>query len=249
MEEKPAYVSGGVRMVLESGAGRNARQGQLGLGLALLGWVLGRWQAGAAGAWLSFAGLGPRQVAAGAAGARLGFAGLGPWQVGQDWAGLGLARLGIGLWLELALARTWLGREGWGLAWFLLNIEMEALMRQLSEDRGSEWNRPKLNRDIDFRKEVEAFRANKAMETEENLNEMLDSNEAGGSAHSQSQAWLLDKVEPQFVNLTNVNSLGECVKKLVNMATFCSLRGWFESLELEDYEPFDWEEYKGKRKA
>ncbi|CAH7673692.1 hypothetical protein PPACK8108_LOCUS8577 [Phakopsora pachyrhizi] len=135
------------------------------------------------------------------------------------------------------------------------------------------------------------------MATEENLNEMLDSNEAGCSAHSQSQAWLLDKVNPQFVNLTNVNSgeevicllstnqfiprfcklvdlelrtpyighledkqvalrkllnqhwsVGECVK-LVNMATFCSLRRWFESLEVEDYEPIDWEESKGKRKA
>ncbi|CAH7671795.1 hypothetical protein PPACK8108_LOCUS6612 [Phakopsora pachyrhizi] len=46
--------------------GRWGRQGQPGLGLALLGWVLGRWQsgrAGAAGARLGFARLGPRQVA------------------------------------------------------------------------------------------------------------------------------------------------------------------------------------------
>ncbi|KAI8448508.1 hypothetical protein BY996DRAFT_6566607 [Phakopsora pachyrhizi] len=73
--------------------------------LALLGWVLRRWQSGwvgrqgrAAGAWLGFAGLGPSQVgfrlaglagqfglagAAGAAGAWLGSAGLGPRQAGR----------------------------------------------------------------------------------------------------------------------------------------------------------------------
>ncbi|KAI8448534.1 hypothetical protein BY996DRAFT_6419633 [Phakopsora pachyrhizi] len=163
---------------------------------------------------------------------------------------------------------------------------------------------------IEVRKEVEAFRANKAMAIEENLNEMLDSNEAGRSAHSQSQAWLLDKVDPQFVNLTNVNSCEEVIcllsspaipqihpsqllqmpltsqsihpqllqisssgienslhwsfgsppnskedfnqdkqvalRKLLNQH---HLSGWFESLEVEDYEPFDWEDSKGKRKA
>ncbi|CAH7684745.1 hypothetical protein PPACK8108_LOCUS19167 [Phakopsora pachyrhizi] len=154
---------------------------------------------------------------------------------------------------------------------------------------------------IEVRKEVEAFRANKAKATEENLNEMLDSNEARRSAHSQSQASLLeellqisssgikDSLRWSFGSPPNTKedfnqdkqvalrkllnqhqSVGECVKKLMNMAsgkkyceayklgtqlndemgrTFCCLSGWFESLEVEDYKPFDWEESKGKRKA
>ncbi|KAI8457286.1 hypothetical protein BY996DRAFT_6463980 [Phakopsora pachyrhizi] len=87
------------------------RAGQPGLGLALLGWVLGRWQAGQ-GRGLGFAGLGPRQAAvraegyAGAAGAQLGFAGLGLRQAAagqwgrQGQPGLGLALLGwvLGRW-------------------------------------------------------------------------------------------------------------------------------------------------------
>ncbi|CAH7667493.1 hypothetical protein BY996DRAFT_6425824 [Phakopsora pachyrhizi] len=65
-------------------------------------------------------------------------------------------------------------------------------------------------------------------------------------------------------------SVGECVKKLVNLAsgkkygeayklgtqlndeirrTYYCLSGWFESLEVEDYEPFAWEDSKRKRKA
>ncbi|CAH7687425.1 hypothetical protein PPACK8108_LOCUS22200 [Phakopsora pachyrhizi] len=199
----------------------------------------------------------------------------------------------------------------------------------------------------EINKEVEALRGNKAMATEDNLIEMMDNEEPGRAANFQSQDWLVDKVDPEFVNLTNVNyseeviglfsrpaipqmnpsqllqmpsisqllhphllqisnsgiedslrwsfgspptrkedfnqdkqvalrklfnqhlSVGECVKKLVNMAsgkkygeayklgtqlndemgkTFCSLSGWFESLEVEDYEPFDWGDSKGKRK-
>ncbi|KAI8447787.1 hypothetical protein BY996DRAFT_6446141 [Phakopsora pachyrhizi] len=112
-------------------------QEQPGLGLALLGWVLGRWQAARAG-------LGPRQVAAGwlgwadgagrarrqagglgwavwagwgsqgrtvrlagRAGARLGFAGLGPRQAGR----VGLPGLVLAwLWLGSAFLA---GRSGW----------------------------------------------------------------------------------------------------------------------------------------
>ncbi|CAH7682381.1 hypothetical protein PPACK8108_LOCUS15265, partial [Phakopsora pachyrhizi] len=70
---------------------------------------------------------------------------------------------------------------------FLLNIEMEALTRRLSENRGTNEVLglvtgiipPPRRQDIDFRKEVEAFKAKKATAPEENLNEMLDSNEAG----------------------------------------------------------------------
>ncbi|CAH7687426.1 hypothetical protein PPACK8108_LOCUS22203 [Phakopsora pachyrhizi] len=494
----------------QSGVGWNA--GQPGLGFALLSWVLGRWrsgmgwQAGAAGAWLGFSGLGPRQVApglglallgwAGAAGAWLGFAGLGPGQ-GQAW--LGCAKI---LWLELGWARTWLGREGWGrqragcdlaglgsawLGWVLawlgprqvgqsgagphprqgsgfattnykllaakfvglqalteklkvvaarfamcprdckiqalcfvstnmshpvdiaLNSVMYAVRQQLggprSVKRGRKvWCNPSIKaygyeapfpetqllrtvgvppdeititknkevfgirirqREADsavvedvnnmsprahirhINKEVEALRGNKAMATEDNLIEMMDNEEPGRAANFQSQDWLVDKVDPEFVNLTNVNyseeviglfsrpaipqmnpsqllqmpsisqllhphllqisnsgiedslrwsfgspptrkedfnqdkqvalrklfnqhlSVGKCVKKLVNMAsgkkygeayklgtqlndemgkTFCSLSGWFESLEVEEYEPFDWGDSKGKRK-
>ncbi|KAI8458386.1 hypothetical protein BY996DRAFT_6541942 [Phakopsora pachyrhizi] len=101
-------------------AGQRGRQVQPGLGLALLGWVLGRWQAG-----LSFAGLGPRQ--AGAAGAQLGFAGLGLRQAAagqwgrQGHPGLGLAFLGwvlgrrqSGVGLQAGAAVTWLGFAGLG---------------------------------------------------------------------------------------------------------------------------------------
>ncbi|CAH7687346.1 hypothetical protein PPACK8108_LOCUS22120 [Phakopsora pachyrhizi] len=125
------------------------------------------------------------------------------------------------------------------------------------------------------------------MATVKNLNEILDSNEAGRSAHSQSQAWLLEKVDPQFVNLTKllqmpstsqsihpqllqISSSGiedslrwsfgsppntkedfnqdkqVALRKLLNQHR---LSGWFESLEVEDYEPFEWEDSKGKRKA
>ncbi|KAI8448533.1 hypothetical protein BY996DRAFT_6555928 [Phakopsora pachyrhizi] len=98
---------------------------------------------------------------------------------------------------------------------------------------------------IEVRKEVEAFRANKAMAIEENLNEMLDSNEAGRSAHSQSQAWLLDK---EVIKPAPAYKLGTQLNDEMGR-TFCSLSGWFESLEVEDYEPFDWEDSKGKRKA
>ncbi|KAI8456883.1 hypothetical protein BY996DRAFT_8437974 [Phakopsora pachyrhizi] len=124
---------------------------------------------------------------------------------------------------------------------------------------------------IEVRKEVEAFRANEAITTEENLNEMLDSNEARRSAHSQSQAWLLEEVDLQFVYSTNVNSREEVICLLsMNMTsgkkyseaykfgtqlndemgrTFCCLSGWFKSLEVEEYEPFAWEDSKRKRKA
>ncbi|KAI8447686.1 hypothetical protein BY996DRAFT_6535916 [Phakopsora pachyrhizi] len=65
-------------------------QGQPGLGLALLGWVLGKWQEGLAGRLASLgsrlaglAGQFGQAGAAGAAGAQLGFAGLGPRQAGR----------------------------------------------------------------------------------------------------------------------------------------------------------------------
>ncbi|KAI8448631.1 hypothetical protein BY996DRAFT_6490868 [Phakopsora pachyrhizi] len=100
-------------------AGQWGRQVQPGLSSALLGWVLGRlqsgvgWQAGAAGAWLGFAGLGPRQVAGrvgqwgrqvqrGLSSALLGWV-LGRWQSGQGRWGMqgqpGLVRMGrLGRW-------------------------------------------------------------------------------------------------------------------------------------------------------
>ncbi|KAI8451832.1 hypothetical protein BY996DRAFT_6454308 [Phakopsora pachyrhizi] len=89
MEEKPEIkLESKIDLQIKGGgvgsfAGLGPRQvevrvGLAGLGSALLGWVLGR----AAGAWLCFAGLGPRQAGrAGAAGAWLCFAGLGPGQV------------------------------------------------------------------------------------------------------------------------------------------------------------------------
>ncbi|CAH7667663.1 hypothetical protein PPACK8108_LOCUS2084 [Phakopsora pachyrhizi] len=102
--------------------GSAGRAGQPGLGLALLGWVLGRAagarlgfaglgprQAGAAGAQLGFAGLGLRQAAGRAAGARLGFAGLGPRQVAVR-GGQGRA---AGAWLGFAgLGPREAGRAG-----------------------------------------------------------------------------------------------------------------------------------------
>ncbi|KAI8449592.1 hypothetical protein BY996DRAFT_6509695 [Phakopsora pachyrhizi] len=101
-------------------AGQWGKQGQPGLGLALLGWVLGRWQSGVGrqagqGSGLGFAGLGPRQAAAGAAGARLGFPGLGLRQVGQQGSELGFAGLGprqlgfAGLGSRQVAVRAWLG--------------------------------------------------------------------------------------------------------------------------------------------
>ncbi|CAH7666766.1 hypothetical protein PPACK8108_LOCUS1117 [Phakopsora pachyrhizi] len=81
-------------------AGQRGRQVQPGLSSALLGWVLGRWQSGVAGARLGFAGLGPRQVAGRAEGlALLGWV-LGRWQVAGAWlgfAGLGPRQVAAGL--------------------------------------------------------------------------------------------------------------------------------------------------------
>ncbi|KAI8447155.1 hypothetical protein BY996DRAFT_6436469 [Phakopsora pachyrhizi] len=123
MEEKPEIeLESKIDWQIKGGSARKAgqwgRQGQPGLGSALLGWVLGRlqsgqgrwgWQAGWLGwaggtgrarrqagqlGWaggLGFAGLGPRQVAGRAAGARLGFAGLGPRQVAVRAGQVGLA--------------------------------------------------------------------------------------------------------------------------------------------------------------
>ncbi|CAH7672783.1 hypothetical protein PPACK8108_LOCUS7614 [Phakopsora pachyrhizi] len=80
----------------QGGQGRWGRQVQLGLGSAFLGCVLGRWQSGQ-GRW-------GRQ--AGAAGAQLGFAGLGPRQVAVRAGQVGLAG-------RLAWLGRW-GRAGWG---------------------------------------------------------------------------------------------------------------------------------------
>ncbi|CAH7689872.1 hypothetical protein PPACK8108_LOCUS25036 [Phakopsora pachyrhizi] len=96
----------GPRQVAVRG-GSAGRAGHPGLGLALLGWVLGRWQAGQ-GRGLGFAGLGLRQAAVrgGAAGAWLGFAGLGPRQVAVRAGQVGLA----GRWGSLGRAAgVWLG--------------------------------------------------------------------------------------------------------------------------------------------
>ncbi|CAH7687249.1 hypothetical protein PPACK8108_LOCUS22004 [Phakopsora pachyrhizi] len=104
-------------------------QGQLGLGLTLLGWVLGRWQSGAG--WqagqgrtpLGFAGLGPGQVAVrgGSAGqGRWGWV-LGRWQSGAGWqgrAGAAVARLSFAgqgpRQVEAGAARAQLGFAGLG---------------------------------------------------------------------------------------------------------------------------------------
>ncbi|CAH7684968.1 hypothetical protein PPACK8108_LOCUS19421 [Phakopsora pachyrhizi] len=79
--------------------GRWGRQWQPGLCLALLGWVLGRWQA--AGAWLGFAGLRPRQVVVrgGSAGRAEGQAASGQWgRQGQPVLGLALLGCVLGRW-------------------------------------------------------------------------------------------------------------------------------------------------------
>ncbi|CAH7681618.1 hypothetical protein PPACK8108_LOCUS14241 [Phakopsora pachyrhizi] len=126
----------GPRQVAVRG-GLAGRSGQPGLGSALLGWVLGRWgweagwlgwadgavwarrqagrlgwAAGAAGAWLGFAGLGPRQV--GQQGSGLGFAGLGPRQVAVRGGSAGRAgQPGLG-----SPLLCWvLGRWGWEAGW------------------------------------------------------------------------------------------------------------------------------------
>ncbi|KAI8446152.1 hypothetical protein BY996DRAFT_6533732 [Phakopsora pachyrhizi] len=101
-----------------AGQGRWGRQWQPGLGLALLGWVLGRWQSGVGrqagqGRGLGFAGLGPRQVQPGLSLALLGWV-LGRWQQGQP--GLGLALLGwvLGRWQSGQGRWGWeAGRLGW----------------------------------------------------------------------------------------------------------------------------------------
>ncbi|KAI8443146.1 hypothetical protein BY996DRAFT_6545123, partial [Phakopsora pachyrhizi] len=129
-------------------------------------------------------------------------------------------------------------------------------------------------------KEVEALRGNKEMATEENLIKMMDNEEPGRAANSQSQDWLLDKVDPQFVNLKNLLQISNSGiedslrwsfgspptrkedfnkdKQAYRLGTqlndemgktFCSLSGWFESLEVGYYEPFDLGDSKGKRKA
>ncbi|CAH7690166.1 hypothetical protein PPACK8108_LOCUS25413 [Phakopsora pachyrhizi] len=102
----------GPRQVAVRG-GSAGRAGQLGLGLDLLGWVLGRWQVGLAGrqAWLGRWGSQGRAVwLTGAAGAWLGFAGLSPRQAGRVgqlvFAGLGPRQVGA--------ARAWLGFSGLG---------------------------------------------------------------------------------------------------------------------------------------
>ncbi|KAI8460548.1 hypothetical protein BY996DRAFT_6509515 [Phakopsora pachyrhizi] len=81
--------------------GRWGRQWQPGLCLALLGWVLGRWQSGVAGAWLGFAGLRPRQVVVrgGSAGRAEGQAASGQWgRQGQPVLGLALLGCVLGRW-------------------------------------------------------------------------------------------------------------------------------------------------------
>ncbi|CAH7683065.1 hypothetical protein PPACK8108_LOCUS16336 [Phakopsora pachyrhizi] len=120
------------------------------------------------------------------------------------------------------------------------------------------------------RKQSKALRGNKEMATEENLIKMMDNEEPGRAANSQSQDWLLDKVDPQFVNLKNDSlrwSFGSPPTRKEDFnkdkqayrlgtqlndemgKTFCSLSGWFESLEVGYYEPFDLGDSKGKRKA
>ncbi|CAH7683718.1 hypothetical protein PPACK8108_LOCUS17406 [Phakopsora pachyrhizi] len=135
----------------QSGAGRLAGQGS---------WVLGRWgsqgQAGAAGAWLGFAGLGPRQVGqsgavglAGAARAWLGFAGLGPRQVGQSraaraWLGFaglgprqGSSRLGCGL-LKMGRLGRWGRLVGKSRAdWLVLGLAGAGRARAGSRQAGA----------------------------------------------------------------------------------------------------------------
>ncbi|KAI8455584.1 hypothetical protein BY996DRAFT_6545775 [Phakopsora pachyrhizi] len=110
--------------------GRWGRQVQPGLG-----WVLGRWQsgagrqAGAAGDWLSFAGLGPRQVAVragkvGLAGRLAGLAG----QVGQvGHARAARACLGLAVaWFSFARQVGQDGQAGQGRAdWLVLQNELE----------------------------------------------------------------------------------------------------------------------------
>ncbi|KAI8448466.1 hypothetical protein BY996DRAFT_6551118 [Phakopsora pachyrhizi] len=119
-------------------------------------------------------------------------------------------------------------------------------------------------------KEVEALRGNKEMATEENLIEMMDNEEPGRAANSQSQDWLLEKLlqisnsgiedslrwsfgspptrKEDFNKDKQAYRLGTQLNDEMGK-TFCSLSGWFESLEVEYYEPFDLADSKGKRKA
>ncbi|KAI8459552.1 hypothetical protein BY996DRAFT_6601535 [Phakopsora pachyrhizi] len=119
-----------------------------------------------------------------------------------------------------------------------------------------------LNEDINNQLIHPQLLQNSSARTEESLQWSL------GSPPTKNDYFDKDKQAALRRLLNQHRSVGECVKKLVKMApgknfgeafklgtelndemkkTFSLLSGWFEHLEVDDYEPFNWEDSKGKK--